>query len=100
MPEKGGKKNLAYNIPSDKIRIIIRSRTRMTDVATATASRKWKWGGHVARMDHQRWTYKVTMWDLRVGCRNVGRQKTRWADHFKSIAGGQEWQEIERDGNN
>ena len=61
----------------------------MTDVATAAASRKWKWGGHVARMDHQRWTHKVAMRDPRIGWRNVGRQKNRWADHFKSIAGGQ-----------
>ena len=80
----------------DRIRNdIIRSRTRMTDVATAAASRKWKWGGHVARMDHQRWTHKVTMWDPRIGWRNVGRQKTRWADHFKSIAGGQ-WSRVAR----
>ena len=48
-----------------------------TDVATAAASRKWNWEGHVARMDHQRWTHKVTMWDPRIGWKNVGRQKNQ-----------------------
>ena len=62
----------------DRIRNdVIRCRRRMTDVATAAASRKWTWGGHVARMDHQRWTDKVTMWNPRIGWRNVGRQKNQ-----------------------
>ncbi|KAJ4441871.1 hypothetical protein ANN_11731 [Periplaneta americana] len=50
-------------------------------------SLKWKWGGHVVRMDHRRWTHRLTLWDPRIGRRRVGRQTTRWADFFKKKAG-------------
>ncbi|KAJ4450401.1 hypothetical protein ANN_01825 [Periplaneta americana] len=44
-------------------------------------------GGHVLRMDHRRWTHRLTLWDPRIGRRRVGRQTTRWADFFKKKAG-------------
>lgn len=74
----------------------LRRRTGMTDVVEIATNQKWRWGGHVARMNHQRWAHRVTMWDPRTGWRNVGRQKTRWADHFTSVAGGQ-WSRLAKD---
>ncbi|KAJ4434669.1 hypothetical protein ANN_23237 [Periplaneta americana] len=61
----------------------LRNRTGMKDVINTAESLKWKWGGHVVRMDHRRWTHRLTLWDPRIGRRRVGRQTTRWADFFK-----------------
>ena len=81
----------------DKIRNEeIRRRTNMRDVVERADNLKWKWGGHVSRMDHQKWTHRVTMWDPREGRRNVGRQRTRWADYFRTTAGSQ-WSRVARD---
>lgn len=71
-------------------------RTKMRDVVERAENLKWKWGGHVARMDHQKWTNRITMWDPREGRRHVGRQKTRWADYFRTRAGSQ-WSRVARD---
>ncbi|KAJ4438972.1 hypothetical protein ANN_14926 [Periplaneta americana] len=48
---------------------------------------KWKWGGHVSRLQGCRWAHISTTWDPRIGGRNRGRPGTRWADFFKSLAG-------------
>ncbi|KAJ4437180.1 hypothetical protein ANN_17315 [Periplaneta americana] len=58
----------------------LRNRTDMKDVINTAKRLKWKWGGQVVRMDHRRWTHRVTLWDPRTGRRRVGRQTTRWAD--------------------
>jgi hypothetical protein len=47
----------------------------------------WKWGGHVARVEQQRWAKAKSVRDIRTGKGRTGRQKTRWADTFKSAAG-------------
>ncbi|KAJ4437195.1 hypothetical protein ANN_17330 [Periplaneta americana] len=65
----------------------LRNRTGMKDALIIAESLKWKWGGHVVRMDHRRWTHRLTLWDPRIGRRRVGRQTTRWADFFKKKAG-------------
>ncbi|KAJ4451868.1 hypothetical protein ANN_03346 [Periplaneta americana] len=59
-------------------------------------SLKWKWGGHVTRMDHRRWTHRLTLWDPWIGRRRVGRQTTRCADFFKKKAGAH-WTSSTRD---
>ncbi|KAJ4439579.1 hypothetical protein ANN_07706, partial [Periplaneta americana] len=74
----------------------IRRRTKMRDVVERAENLKWKWGGHVACMDHQKWTNRTTMWDPREGRQHVGRQKTRWADYFRTRAGSQ-WSRVARD---
>jgi len=48
---------------------------------------KWKWGGHVARMDQGRWAQATSLWDVRLGKRSTGRSKTQWADIFKRAVG-------------
>ena len=85
--------------------VTLRDRVRCEDLGKSTGMRdasnlaerlKWKWSGHVARMDNKRWTNKLTMLDPREGRRNVGRQRTRWADQLKRLAGDQ-WSRSAKD---
>jgi hypothetical protein len=41
----------------------LRRRSGIEDAAKAARRQKWRWGGHVARMDQERWTYTTTVWD-------------------------------------
>lgn len=66
------------------------------DITHAAITSKWKWGGHVARLPGDRWTYRATMWDPRIGRRLQGRPRRRWADFFKEQAG-QQWSREARD---
>jgi hypothetical protein len=47
---------------------------------------KWRWGGHVARINLLKWTYAAAMWYPRIGKRNLGGPKIRWSDIFERIA--------------
>ena len=48
---------------------------------------KWCWAGHVARMQDNRWTKRVTEW-IPLGCkRDRARPKIRWADEIRKHAG-------------
>ena len=67
----------------------VKRKTGMTDSASWAQQLKWRWGGHVARMHHLRWTQQMTMWDPRIGWRTVGTPKMRWTDDFKKTAGTQ-----------
>jgi hypothetical protein len=66
----------------------VRQRTNTKDIVAVAESLKWKLGGHVARMDQCRWAHATSVWDVRIGKRRTGRQKTRWADMLKRVAGG------------
>jgi hypothetical protein len=66
----------------------VRQRTNTKDIVTVAHGLKWKWGGHVARMDHHSWAQATSMWDIRIGKR-TRRPKARWADTVKRVAGGQ-----------
>ena len=61
--------------------------TNTRDMAHQGECLKWKWGGHVTRLQGSRWAMISTTWDPRIGKRNRGRPGTRWTDSFKSIAG-------------
>ena len=58
----------------------IRKRTRVQDIVQFVLKQKWKWAGHVARLDDNRWTQRVTEWQPREGRRSRGRQRKRWRD--------------------
>ncbi|PSN57651.1 hypothetical protein C0J52_05422, partial [Blattella germanica] len=58
-----------------------------TEIKHLATSKKWKWGSHVTRLQDNRWTYKTTVWDPRIGKRTQGRPRCRWADLFKEHAG-------------
>ena len=71
--------------------------TGMRDASNLAERLKWKWIGHVFRMDNNRWTHKLTMWHPREGRRNVRRQRTRWTDQLKRLAGDSVlWKELEK----
>ena len=74
----------------------LRRSTGMRDASNLAERLKWKWNGHVARMDNNRWTHKLTMWDPREDRRNVVRQRTTWADQLKRLAGDQ-WSRSAKD---
>ncbi|KAJ4435536.1 hypothetical protein ANN_18152 [Periplaneta americana] len=57
-----------------------------TNVTQRANKLKWKWGGHIARMKDERWTYRATMWDPRTGDRHRGRPRKRWADFYTTQA--------------
>jgi len=50
---------------------------------------KWRWGGHVARINLSKWTYAAAMWCPRIGKRNLGGPKIRWWDVFEKTTDGQ-----------
>ena len=60
---------------------------KLGDVAQRASRLKWKWGGHVARLQNTRWAYLSAVWSPRLGQRHRGRPGTRWADVFKKVAG-------------
>ncbi|CAB3226849.1 unnamed protein product [Arctia plantaginis] len=65
----------------------IRNITKATDGLAQALALKWKWAGHIARLQDQRWTKRVTEWRGPVGKRKKGRPSIRWEDEIKHIAG-------------
>ncbi|GFS18994.1 endonuclease-reverse transcriptase [Elysia marginata] len=57
----------------------IRARTNVVDIVKYVEKQKWKWAGHVARLQDDRWTQRVTEWKPRHR-RSRGRQIQRWQD--------------------
>jgi len=49
------------------------------DILHQIKRQKWNWGGHIARMDGERWAYKTTFWQI-LKKRKKGRPATRWVD--------------------
>jgi hypothetical protein len=62
--------------------------------------RKWKWAGHVARMEDRRWTNLALLW-CPSGQRAVGRPTKRWEDSLEQFAGeqlsGRNWISVAKD---
>ena len=54
----------------------IRQKIKLIDIAEQVARQKWKWDGHLMRVDDNRWTKKTTEWRPRTTKRNPGRP--RW----------------------
>jgi hypothetical protein len=74
----------------------LRRRSGIEDAAKAARRLKWRWGGHVVKMDQERWEYATTVWDPRIGRRNRGRPRRRWDHEFREVVGNQ-WSRIARD---
>ncbi|KAG6465037.1 hypothetical protein O3G_MSEX014898 [Manduca sexta] len=72
-----------HKIRHTKIRLL----TKATDVLSHSLKLKWKWAGHVARLQDGRWTKRVTTWTGPQGKRYRGRPLTRWQDEIIRIAG-------------
>ena len=58
----------------------IREQTKLRDIIETISKAKWTWAGHLTRRTDNRWTTKLTFWQLRGHTRNKGRPKFRWRD--------------------
>ena len=54
----------------------IRAKTNIKDVVKFAAKQKWKWAGHVARLNDNRWTKRITDWQNMAKDHEVDR----WRD--------------------
>lgn len=83
----------------DKIRNEdLRKRSKMADISIKCSKQKWRWAGHVARMNDNRWTKRTTEWYPRQNTRNRGRQRKRWHDDLMKLLG-TNWTQIARNKN-
>ena len=73
----------------------IRKQTGVRDVLTTISKLKWEWAGHVARMNDNRWTARVTQWTPRGHTRGRGRPRTRWRDDLEKTQ--RHWQRLAQD---
>lgn len=72
----------------DKVKLTnIRTKTKISDVTYTVKKLKWKWVGHMIRNKRNKWSKDVTMWYPRDGKRRKGRQRKRWEDDIKKMAG-------------
>lgn len=76
----------------------IRQRTGVEDVVKHASQLKWKWAGHNARYDDNRWNYIIQQWRPWTRKRRRGRPQLRWADDIKKVAG-PDWMKKARDRN-
>lgn len=84
--------SLREKIPNTEIR----RRTGVTDIMEQIARQKWRWTGHIARRDEERWEHRLTFWRPRGTKRSIGRPKKRYTDDVAAIAGRQ-WMRVARD---
>lgn len=73
-----------------------RAITQTVDALCYAQKFKLKCAGHVTRLQDQRWTKKVTSWNVPIGkrcCR--GRPNTRWEDDRKIT--GPLWQKVAKE---
>ncbi len=67
----------------DKISINkIKSKTNCKDIGYHIKKFKFKYAGHVARGDKNKWNLTVTQWIPRDDKRRRGRAPTRWVDEL------------------
>jgi len=57
----------------------VQQRTSVSDVLEIAQILKWKWEGHIARIDQRRWAHETPMWDVIIDERRTQRQKSRLA---------------------
>ena len=48
---------------------------------------KWRWVGHVSRMNDNRWTVRTAEWQVRNKKRPNGRPRQRWRDDLTKSLG-------------
>ena len=65
----------------------IRKRTKFIDIIEYTLKQKWKWAGHIARLEDNRWTKRCTEWQPRRRKRSRGRPSRRWQDDITEKEG-------------
>ncbi len=65
----------------------IRAKTGVDDILSTIISAKWRWAGHIARRNDNRWAKRIYEWQPRTGKRRRGRQNTRWRDSLVTAEG-------------
>ena len=70
-------------IPNEEISV----KTNILNIIKHITNTKWRWAGHVARMQDNRWTIRTTEWQVRKGRRPRGRTKMRWKDDIMKWQG-------------
>ena len=65
----------------------IREQTKVDDIIKTVKTLKWQWAGHICRRDDERWTKRVTDWEITNIKRPKGRPYTRWCDEIKKFVG-------------
>eukprot|EP00973_Karenia_brevis_P007712 1047595-Karenia_brevis.AAC.1 len=81
------------------------NRLGLDDWVIAQRRRKWRWAGHLARRDDERWSTKLLSWRPQEGRRCVGHPKMRWSDVFNlffvwrdtAAPRGGDWQQLAQD---
>lgn len=74
----------------------IRNISKAKDALIHAQKLKWRWAGHVARLQDDRWTKRITRWKGPRGKRLVGRPHTRWQDEIVKVAG-PNWIQVAQD---
>jgi len=58
----------------------IRAKTGVKDIVQVIKKPKWRWAGHVARMNDNRWTKRITDWCPYKYKRSKKRPDIRWRE--------------------
>lgn len=66
---------------------VIRQSTNVIDALNHCKKLKWKWAGHIARMEDNKWIKKIITWTGPQNKRTRGRPKERWLDEITKSAG-------------
>ena len=78
---------LGITIRDMKSSMWIRRKTRVRDIIKYIKLLKWRWAGHVARRDDNRWSRRLTDWCPLDRTRSRKRPETRWRDEIVKFAG-------------
>ena len=65
------------------------AKVKLEDWIAGQRRRKWRWAGHVARRNDNRWSNKMLHCIELEGRRPQGHPKTRWRDAIESFVGSQ-----------
>ncbi len=79
---------LHISIIRDRIKCTeIRKKTGERDIIRTIKQAEWRWAGHTARRNDNRWTTRIMDWQPRTGKRKRGRQRRKWRDDIRVYAG-------------
>ena len=65
----------------------IREQTKVRDIIEIIKEQKWRWAGHIARREDDRWTKRLVEWIPRGHKRSRKRPDKRWRDEIVEFAG-------------
>ena len=70
-------------------------KTMIQDLRVIIKRYKWRWAGHLARREDDRWSKIITEWCPISMKRKRGRQNTRWSDDIAEMTG-KDWRRVAR----